>query len=274
MHIMTIAASGKKPWLLLLLSVAGASLASPNLAAGQQIAPLAPKWLAGTPPPPVETFADGLQRHHIDTTEPALIEALRNPDGEARSLAAAQLAAVDDHPALPQILHAMEDERDPQVLVNLAGAATWLGSRRALDQLQEICQNINMPALARLDAARYVSNKELTTCFSAVDQIERADQTPDIRVQALVFAASYRGEQDKARDLAVYALADIEPSVRLAAIDALHHLRATNALPALDRSLQSESDNTVREHLRETIRILGLAEKEDREKEKEKSSDK
>ena len=80
------------------------------------------RWLAGTPLP-VETFTAGLERNHIELTEPALIEALQNADGEVRSLAAAQLAATDDHPALRYIVGAFQDERDPQVQVNIAGAA-------------------------------------------------------------------------------------------------------------------------------------------------------
>ena len=54
-------------------------------AASAQVAPLAPRWLAGTPTPPVEAFTDSLARHHIDSTEPALIAALQSPDGDVRS---------------------------------------------------------------------------------------------------------------------------------------------------------------------------------------------
>jgi HEAT repeat protein len=223
-----------------------------------QVAPLAPRWLAGDPPPPVETFADGLARHHIEPTEAALIAALHDPDGEARSLAAAQLAATDDHAALPAITRALEDERDPQVQVNLAGAATWLGSRRGVDQLQRICQDVNVPSTARLDAARYVSHRELAACFPAIDQIERTDPDANVRVLAVQAAVSYRGESDKAEALAVSALTDVEPTVRIAAADALRSLRAKRAIGALEGALKIEGDETAREHLRETLRVLRL----------------
>jgi HEAT repeat protein len=81
-------------------------LTSASAAATAQVAPLAPRWLAGTPPPPVETFAAGLERHNVPLTEAALIAALQDPDGEVRSLAAAQLAAMDDHAALKNIVRA------------------------------------------------------------------------------------------------------------------------------------------------------------------------
>jgi HEAT repeat protein len=224
-----------------------------------QVAPLAPRWLAGTPLPPVETFSDGLTRHNIALTEPALIAALRNPDGEVRSLAAAQLASMDDHPALKEIIRAFQDERDPQVQVNLAGASTWLGSRLGLQQLETMCQDINVPSIARLDAARYVSNKSQPTCFSAVRDVARTDQDPSVRVQAILAAVSYRGQAEGAEALAVQALADVDPSVRITAADTLRWMRATNAIVPLNHALGSEGDETAREHMREAIRVIGLA---------------
>lgn len=239
--------------------LAATLLLATSAGAAAQVAPLAPRWLAGTPPPPVETFAAGLQRHHIELTEPALIAALQDPDGEVRSLAAAQLAAMDNHAALKNIIRAVEDERDPQVQVNLAGASTWLGSRVGLEQLERMCADINVPSAARLDAARYVSNKSQPTCFSAVQEIARTEQSADMRVLAIEAAVSYRGQADRAQTVALSALADIDPSVRIAAADALRSLRATTAIAALNRTLQSEGDETAREHLREAIRILQLS---------------
>ena len=238
--------------------MAATLLAGAGSGARAQVGPLAPRWLAGTPTPPVETFTDGLARHHIAPAEKALLAALEEPDGEVRSLAAAQLAAMDDHPALPAITRALDNERDPQVQVNLAGAATWLGSQHGLDQLQLFCANTNMPSAARLDAARYVSNRELATCFPAIEQIERTEQDASVRLLAIQAAVDYRGQQDKAQSLAVAALADLDPAVRIAAADALRSLHATGAIGTLSAALQVEGDDTVREHLREAIRMLRL----------------
>jgi hypothetical protein len=227
-------------------------------AAGAQVAPLAPRWLAGTPTPPVETFADGLARHHVQPTEAALVAALEDPDGDVRSLAAAQLAAMDDHPALPAILRALENERDPQVEVNLAGAATWLGSRHGLDQLQQVCKNVNMPAAVRLDAARYVAHRELDTCFPAVEEIERTEQDASVRVLAIEAAENYKGQEGGAGTLATNALGDLDPSVRIAAADAVRRLRTKGAAGALNAAMKIEGDDTAREHIREAIRVLSL----------------
>lgn len=237
------------PAVALLLALAATTLPA-------QVAPLAPRWEAGDTTPPVETFADGLARHHIALTESTLIAALHDPDGEVRSLAAAQLGATDDHPALPQIMRALNDERDPQVQVNIAGAASWLGSKHALDQLQLLCQDVNVPPTARLDAARYVSHKQLPTCFSAITDVERTSEDPAVRVLALITAASYHGQAEKAQTLATTALADLDPTVRVQAADSLRSLHATTAIEALNRALQAETDDTAREHIREAVRVL------------------
>jgi HEAT repeat protein len=248
-----------------------AFLLTANFAAIAQVAPLAPKWLAGTPPPPVETFADGLTRHNIPLTEPGLLAALKDPDPEIRSLAAAQLAAADDHTALKFMITAFQDERDPQVQVNIAGAATWLGSNIAIEQLKTICRDVNQPSTTRLDAARYISNKQLSDCFPAVREIARNDQDANARVLAITAAVNYHGQSDGAEKIAVQALNDIDPTVRVTAVDSLRSLRATDAIPALQSSLQSEGDETAREHLRETLRVLQLAADRDK-KEKEKAN--
>jgi len=251
-------------------TMALASLLALSLAATAQVAPLAPKWLAGTPPPPVETFADGLTRRNIPLTEPDLLAALKNPDPEIRSLAAAQLAASDDHPALKYMITAFQDERDPQVQVNIAGAATWLGSNIAIEQLKTICKDVNQPSTARLDAARYISNKQLPDCFPAVREIARNDQDATVRVLAITAALSYHGQSEAAQKIATQALTDIDPTVRTTAADSLRHLRATDAIPALQICLQTEGDETAREHFREAIRVLQLAAGQDN-KEKEKA---
>jgi hypothetical protein len=66
----------------------------------------------------------------------------------------------------------------------------------------------------------------------------------------------YRGQSDHAQALAVSALADRDPTVRIAAVEALRFLRATGAVDALGRALQVEGDDTAREHLRSAIRAL------------------
>ncbi len=249
-------------------------LCTASFAATAQVAPLAPKWLAGTPPPPVETFADGLTRHNIPLTEPDLLAALKNPDPEIRSLAAAQLAAADDHPALKYMITAFQDERDPQVQVNIAGAATWLGSNIAVEQLKTICKDVNQPSTARLDAARYISHRQLPDCFPAVRQIARDDQDATVRVLAIIAAVNYRGQSDGAQKIAVQALTDIDPTVRITATDSLRSMRVTDAIPALQSGLQSEGDETAREHLREALRVLQLAADQDKEEKDKANSNK
>jgi hypothetical protein len=71
-------------------------------------------------------------------------------------------------------------------------------------------------------------------------------------------AVLYRGQADGARMIAVRALRDLDPSVRIAGADALRSLRATGEVGSLESALQSEGDETAREHLREAARVLRL----------------
>lgn len=241
-------------WLRILM--AGVVLMIAGGFALAQVGPLAPRWLAGTPPPPVETFADGLERHHIAIDHHSLVAALESSDGEVRSLAAAQLAAMDDHAALKDIVRAFNDERDPQVQVNLAGAATWMGSHHGLQQLERMCQDMNVPSLSRLDAARYVSNKGEAACIRPVREIAARDQDPEVRALAVTAAARYRGQRRDAPEVAEKALQDTDPGVRIAAGDALRTLRATDSIGAIDRALKNEGDERVRAHLRQAKQAL------------------
>jgi hypothetical protein len=118
---------------------------------------------------------------------------------------------------------------------------------------------LNVPSVARLDAARYVSNRDLATCFPDIEQIEHTEQVPATRVLAIEAAENYHGQQENAAALAASALADLEPPVRIAAADAVRHLHATSAIGALGKALQIEGDDTAREHIREAIRVLSRA---------------
>jgi hypothetical protein len=84
----------------------------------------------------LETFEQALTRHHIELAKPALIEALRNPDGEVRGPAAWQLLEMKAEDSLPQILHAVRDERDGATKVNLASAAAYLGAKEGTTALE------------------------------------------------------------------------------------------------------------------------------------------
>jgi hypothetical protein len=78
-------------------------------------------------------------------------------------------------------------------------------------------------------------------------------------VLALEAAVNYPGQSEKTKALAVLALSDRDPTVRIAAIEALRLLHATGAVDALGRALQMEDDDTTREHLRAAIRALRAA---------------
>ena len=83
-----------------------------------------------------------------------------------------------------------------------------------------------------------------------------------VRVQALLTAANYRGQTSSAGPLAMSALADGDPTVRITAIELLKQLNVTEATGPLPDALRSENDETVREHMREALRILRIPDPE------------
>jgi HEAT repeat protein len=112
-----------------------------------------------------DTFAQALTRHHIALANPALVEALRNPDKEVRGLAAWQLAETKDKDSLPQILQAVQSEKDARAIVNLASAAAHLGSSEGIAALEAVCHDSSVPDLVRSDAARHLFDQNNRACM-------------------------------------------------------------------------------------------------------------
>ena len=100
------------------------------------------------------TFEQELTRLGISLTNPSLILALRNEKPEIRGLAAAELAEMKAVEALPDILRAANDERVELTQVNIAAAATWLGSSEGTSLLVRMCQNRGLQPYTRQNAAR------------------------------------------------------------------------------------------------------------------------
>lgn len=92
-----------------------------------------------------ETIAQALKRHNVEISKGSLLEALHNSDKEVRGLAAAELYELKITGALPDIVRAAEAELDPLTQVNIASAATWMGSEEGLYILKIVCDNSAIP---------------------------------------------------------------------------------------------------------------------------------
>jgi HEAT repeat protein len=207
-----------------------------------------------------ETFAQALTRHNIALTKPALVMALRNPDQEVRWLAAARLAEIKAVDTLPEIVRAAEDEKETLTRVNIAAAATWLGSSEGLGLLKQICQDSTLSTYARLNAARNVFDKGDHACFSAVVDMMRPSADPDTRIGALYLLSQLhdRTEEESRRilDLLVVALDDPEIRMRIEACQGIRWLKDVAAVAPLREALGKEHEEVVRQQMQLTLQSL------------------
>jgi HEAT repeat protein len=208
----------------------------------------------------LETFAQALTRHHIGLTEPALIEALRNPDGEVRGLAAWQLLETKAVDSLPQILQAVRDERESRTKVNLASAAAYLGSKEGLAAVETVCHDSSVPGWVRTDAARHLFDLHDRSCLPDLWQLMDSGVEFGTRISAinLVEQLSDRTALESAQLLHITldALNDPDISLRLFAASALGELRDTAAIPNLRTAIQLEKEEVVKSRMEDSLRSL------------------
>ncbi len=207
-----------------------------------------------------ETFAQALERLHIKVTQTALIQALSDPRNEVRGIAAAQLAEMKLTDALPQIVRAAQDERDIRTQVNIAAAATWLGSDQGLLILKNICINPAVSLYVRIDAARHVFDEQDHFCFQSLVEVRSLSSEADERISALSLASQMRpkteAEEKTVLRLALNALDDQDLRLRLQACDALRWIGDPTAIDPLRRAAEREREAAVREQMISVLNFL------------------
>ena len=203
-----------------------------------------------------ETFVQALSRHGVALTKPALVGALRNPDKEVRGLAAgepAELKATDS-------LRAAEIEQDTLTKVNIAAAATWLGSQDGLNMLKRVCADSTLPPYARQNAARNVFDKGDHACFSAVADMMLPSADPGTRIGALYLLSQLhdRTEDESKRvlQLLVASLTDPDLRMRLETCQGLRWLSKPEAITPLRNALATEREEIVRTQMQSTLNSL------------------
>ena len=205
------------------------------------------------------TFLQLLEQRHVNTTPAALMEALHDRDKAVRGLAAAELAEQKVLAALPAILRAAEEETDPQTRVNIASAATWMGSAEGVQMLKAACADRSYAAWIRLWAARGVFERGDHGCFPAVTQMIRGEDAAG-RMEALSEASQIQPMTDEERktvlSLAVAALEDADITVRLEACEALRWMKDATAVGPLRRAMEMEREEVVRSRMAETVAEL------------------
>jgi HEAT repeat protein len=214
---------------------------------------------AGFSQPP-ETFVQALSRHGVALTKPALIDALRNPDKEVRGLAAAELAELKATDSLPEIMRAAEIEQDTVTKVNIAAAATWLGSTDALNMLKRVCGDTTLPPYARQNAARNVFDRSDHACFSAVADMMLPSEDPDTRIGALYLLSQLHDrtedESNRVLQLLAASLNDPDLRIRLKTCQGLRWLNNPEAITPLRNALATEREEIVRAEMQSTLDSL------------------
>lgn len=218
----------------------------------------------GQAPP---TFAEALRRHKIELTKPALIEALKNPDSEVRSLAAAKLAEDKAMDAIPAIKQALAVEKSPLARVNIAGALGWLGDPGGREELKKLCSDQNFPSEFRLYAAHYMFDAGVLNdedCLQAAEDIvqlvDAENVTAGNRVTALELLSRFHNltsdESQTVFGLMVRRLDDTEAGVRMEASRALATQGNLAAIPYLEAAIAREHDENIRSVLQANLKKL------------------
>jgi hypothetical protein len=104
----------------------------------------------------LNTFGELLQKHNVELTKPALLQALQSPDSDVRYLSATKLAEDKVVLALPAIKEALAIEMVPRDRVNIALALGLLGDPSGRDELNRMSSDENFPPKFRLYAVRYM----------------------------------------------------------------------------------------------------------------------
>jgi HEAT repeat protein len=207
-----------------------------------------------------ETVLQALKRYGIEINEAALIQALSDSRKEVRGLAAAELAEMKVTDALPQIVQAAESEQDGLTRVNIASAATSLGSEQALSILKGLCAEGTMPGYVRVAAAQSVFRMGDHNCFlTLADMVEFGTDTEG-RIEGLALLAQVKPKTDKeekiALNLALGALQDPQVMVRLQACDAVRWIGDPKAIAPLQAALDHEQEEVVRNRIAVVLKFL------------------
>jgi HEAT repeat protein len=208
----------------------------------------------------LSTTEESLKRHNVGLTSPALIHALGNSDSEVRYLAAQKLAEDKNKEAIPEIARALDSETVPATQINIAFALAQLGDNRGFIALSKSCDDQKIQAGLRVRAAGYLLNLNNESCLQAVMAVLRSDADFDSRMLALSLLGRFHHISDEDSKsmcaAAVQALTDPTPAVRISASTALVALGNPAAIPALERAVDSETDQAVKNQMRSNLKRL------------------
>jgi HEAT repeat protein len=206
------------------------------------------------------TTEERLKRHNVSSNTPALVDALRNPNPEVRYLAAQKLAEDKNKEAIPEIARALDSETVPATQITIAFALAQLGDTRGFVALSKSCDDQAIRASLRVRAAGYLLNLNDESCLKAVMAVLRSDVDFDSRMLGLSLLGRFHHVSDEDSKsmcaAAVQSLNDPTPAVRISASTALVALGNPAAIPALERAVDSEMDQAVKNQMKSNLERL------------------
>lgn len=206
------------------------------------------------------TMEAELSRYEIPVTRASLQLALKDKRPEVRSLAAGELAALKDTASAPLITDALEQEKDPQVKINLAAALLLLHSSHGTRTLLQICENAPSPEYLRLNAASKLVDAGDLGCLSSVLDMLQTTTDPSIKASALLTMARVKTMPASIlptlHAVLLASLQDRTSAVRQYAAECIASVSDKAALPYLQTAITNESDESAREHMEESSKIL------------------
>jgi HEAT repeat protein len=210
---------------------------------------------------PVPTFDELLKRHNIQLTQQGLVDALRNSDPEVRYLAAHKLAEDKAVETIPAIKDALASEKVPWTRMNIALALAEMGESIGFDTLEDNCKDKGTSGAIRTRSAEYLLrfNRDSTTCLSGVLDLLKGGSNGDRMAAAELLPRYHNLSKEDSETVftgLVEALHAPDPSVRMAAGQALADLGDTRGIAELERAVGVEQEEAVRLRLEDDLKTL------------------
>jgi hypothetical protein len=195
-----------------------------------------------------------LAKHHVSTTQEAVVSALNHDDPEVRKAASHVLSSHWPKEAVAPLEAAMLQENDERTRIAIASDLAELGYKAGREMLTTECHNAREWGTTRILAARMLTQIHDNSCVDAILEILQSDSDPQdtlAKIDALDLVTMFTNhstpqEYRKVLDLVMNALNDPDLGVRLTASVTLGRLGDASAIPALQVALASEQEETVR----------------------------
>jgi HEAT repeat protein len=212
-----------------------------------------------------KTTAEELQSYGIEFSERSFVAALRNSNPRVRVLAAHQLQSDHDADAIPAIESALSDEKDPRAGVGIATALSALHDPRGTEYLQAMCADTTQPIRVVFDAAQMLQVLDAPSAGCADVLLESLNSANDRDYRDVILSLLPAIYPEVSGEHAVRILETIQnmlkdttqqPSVRLAAGQALAQIGVPSSAEVVRDALLREDDPVVRASLKSDLNML------------------